>query len=92
MNVDCIFETTLAGIEYLKENFTVLDVIDANQLSLVDLYMRLEKNYKNILIVNKKDLDLRNQESVYLFLKKNKINSSVFESIFIFSEFSNSNI
>ena len=34
----------------------------------------LEKNYKNILIVNKKDLDLRNQESVYLFLKKNKPN------------------
>jgi GDP-L-fucose synthase len=34
----------------------------------------LEKNYKNILIVNKKDLDLRNQASVYRFLKKNKPN------------------
>jgi GDP-L-fucose synthase len=32
----------------------------------------LEKNYRNILTVNKKDLDLRNQSDVYQFLKSKK--------------------
>ena len=30
----------------------------------------LEKNYRNIITVNKNDLDLRNQASVFQFLKK----------------------
>ena len=32
----------------------------------------LEKNYRNIITVNKKDLDLRNQASVFQFLKNKK--------------------
>ena len=32
----------------------------------------LEKNYKNILTISKKDLDLRNQADVYKFLQRNK--------------------
>ena len=32
----------------------------------------LEKNFRNIITINKKDLDLRNQTEVYKFLKKKK--------------------
>ena len=49
MNVNSMFEDISAGVDYLKKHFSVLDVINVEQYveSPVDLYMRLQKNYKN---------------------------------------------
>jgi radical SAM protein with 4Fe4S-binding SPASM domain len=99
MNVDCIFETTLAGIEYLKENFTVLDVIDANQLSLVDLYMLLEKNYKNkyssaerIVLVVTEDFYRDISSGIVLHSIQNMLNNIDISNFFVCIVTTNSNI
>jgi hypothetical protein len=49
MTISLKFETVLDGIDYIEKNFTVIDTINIDQYvtSPIELYLRLQKNYKN---------------------------------------------
>jgi MoaA/NifB/PqqE/SkfB family radical SAM enzyme len=95
------FATTLDGIHYIEKNFTVVDTIYVDQYitAPIDLYLRLQKNYKNeysanerIILVVTQDFYKDNQPGIMLHSVQNMLDDIDISNFFVCFVTTNSDI
>ena len=101
MTISLKFETVLDGIDYIEKNFTVIDTINIDQYvtSPIELYLRLQKNYKNeysknerIILVVTQDFYKDNQPGIMLHSIQNMLDDIDISNFFMCVVTTNSNI